>query len=64
MDEQIKQTAELLAVARHKMNEASDDVERLNDQWEKIVEKVDTARLEMENAERKFLEYCSSKKKK
>ena len=57
MDEQIKKAAELLAVAREKLNEASDDVERLNGQWERIVEKVDTARLELENAERVFLAY-------
>ncbi len=61
MDEKIKETAKLAAFASHNLNEASDEVELLNGQWEKIVQKVDTARLELENAERVFLEYFTQK---
>ncbi len=61
MDEQRKQIAKLLAFARHNLNKANDEVEQLNGQWEKIARKVDTARLELENAERIFLEYCTPK---
>ena len=61
MDEKIKKIANLLAVARDNMNEANDEVEQLDRQLEKIVRKVDLACLDVENAERLFLEYCLPK---
>ncbi len=61
MDKQEKEIANVLAVARDNLAKADDEVRQLNGQWEKIVQKVENAHLELENAERLFLESYTQK---
>ncbi len=60
MDDQLRDTAALLARAVLVMNEAAAEAEQVTRQWADIAQKVDTARLEAENAEKAFLGYCAS----